>query len=468
MSLSPLAAKLQAHATLLPSQRELLERVLFQIEFNGFQHIHLIGGTGSGKTTLSLVLAELLSDAMNLAYFSSQPDMTTTQCQKHLLQQWFGLSEFETNLMELLEQPHPQPLVWILDSQGSLPLGCLSLLRAHPIHIITTGPDVLTEAELNLAISPVTEAEAEQLLPVQMLQTRSAAERLQAAAGNLHRLLEPEVVSERSDSKPVAMLAQKYRTASLVLAVLGVVAILLFWWLSQPSEPELLLADNQPRPVVQAWSPADVVVSEAEPGQTDVDNRLPNETSADDTLLTDAEALHLTESIAAGEQELMDEPALEIPSAVPAMQPETTEQLASAEQSAMAGQTAITEHPEDVAPGSDTILLEPNAWPYDEAKLLAMNEDHYVLQLGAFANLNAAQAVRQSYPELTVLIYQRQHNGQSQWVVVLAAYRTAEQARAIRAEIPAALRAETPFIKSMQQVWQEIRSSQPGQGNHSQ
>ena len=456
MSLSPLAAKLQAHSTLLSSQRELLERVLFQIEFNGFQHIHLIGGTGAGKTTLTLVLAELLSDTMNLAYFAAQPDMTTAQCQKLLLQQWFGQGEFDANFMALLEQPQQQPLVWILDGQGSLPLSCLSMLRAHPIHIITTGPNALPDADLNLAIAPLTEAEAEQLLPVQMLQTRSAAERLQMAAGNLHRLLEPEVIQEQSDSKPVALLAQKYRTASLVLAVLGVVAILMFWWLPQPSEPEAVVADNQPRPALESWRPAEPVIAE----------------------VAEVEALPANEPVPLPEDETV---AWVLPEPEPEPEPEpataqsvlttqggTTEPAATNEPTISLSQTNHEEHTAEVALDAITDAGVQPSWQHDEAALLAMNDSDYALQLGAFANLNAAIALRQSYPELAVLIYQRQLNGQSQWVVVLAPYATANQARAMRAELPARLRAETPFIKAMQQVWQEIHAVQLAQGSRRQ
>ena len=446
MSLSPLAAKLQAHSTLLPSQRELLERVLFQIEFNGFQHIHLIGGTGAGKTTLTLVLAELLSDTMNLAYFAAQPDMTTAQCQKLLLQQWFGLGEFDANFMELLEQPQQQPLVWILDGQGSLPLSCLSMLRAHPIHIITTGPNALPDADLNLAIAPLTETEAEQLLPVQMLQTRSAAERLQVAAGNLHRLLEPEVVPEQSDNKPVALLAQKYRTASLVLAVLGVVAILMFWWLPQPSEPDAVVADNQPRPVLGAWRPAEPVIAE----------------------VAEVEASSANEPVLLPEDETL---AWVLPEPEPEPQSVHATQSGSADTSEPTislSQTNNEEQAAEVAVGAVTSAEAPPSWQHDEAALLAMNDSDYGVQLGAFANLNAALAVRQTYPELPVLIYQRQLNGQSQWVVLLAPYATANQARAMRAELPARLRAETPFIKAMQQVWQEIHAAQPAQGSRRQ
>ncbi|MEE2001026.1 SPOR domain-containing protein [Alkalimonas sp. MEB108] len=452
MSLSPLAAKLQAHSTLLSSQRELLERVLFQIEFNGFQHIHLIGGTGAGKTTLTLVLAELLSDTMNLAYFAAQPDMTTAQCQKLLLQQWFGQGEFDANFMALLEQPQQQPLVWILDGQGSLPLSCLSMLRAHPIHIITTGPNALPDADLNLAIAPLTEAEAEQLLPVQMLQTRSAAERLQMAAGNLHRLLEPEVIQEQSDSKPVALLAQKYRTASLVLAVLGVIAILMFWWLPQPSEPEAVVADNQPRPALESWRPAEPVIAE----------------------VAEVEALPANEPVPLPEDEtvawVLPEPEPEPATAqsVLATQGGTTEPAATNEPTISLSQTNHEEHTAEVALDAITDAGVQPSWQHDEAALLAMNDSDYALQLGAFANLNAAIALRQSYPELAVLIYQRQLNGQSQWVVVLAPYATANQARAMRAELPARLRAETPFIKAMQQVWQEIHAVQPAQGSRRQ
>ncbi|MEE2023410.1 SPOR domain-containing protein [Alkalimonas mucilaginosa] len=442
---STLATKLQAHATILPSQRELLERVLFQIEFNGFQHIHLVGAAGTGKTTLGLVLAELFSDSMNLAYFSAQPDMSTSQCQQLLLQQWFGLSDHEGTLMQQLEQPQPQPLLWILDGQGPLPAACLSLLRAHPVHIITTGPEVLPEADLNLAIPAITVAEAESLLPADMLRSIPAAQRLQAAAGNLHLLLEPDRIAANQQSSVLPRSpAQIYSTLALVLALLLCTGGLVFWWLYQADEHQVVEADNQLRSPVSAWSPVQQAQSTSSPDPTA--QTQPGLSSGPE---------HSEQS---GAVSMLEMPAAEL--GLDAVEAEVDVSL----EINLPIVTPELDAPVDVA--LTDAETRRSSFLHDEAELLSMDKAHYALQLGVFASVAAAERMQLSYPELPVMIYQRQSTNQlPQWVLVLASYAAASEARAIRATLPAAIQAETPFIKTIAQIWQEIEDFQQMQGN---
>ena len=449
MSPSSLAEKLQTHSTILPSQRELLERVLFQIEFNGCQHIHLQGGPGSGKTTLCLVLAELLSESMNLAYFPAPQDMTTAQCQKQLLQQWFGAADLDADLSNLLQQRQNQPLALVLDGQGALPLACLAQLRAHPVHIITTSNDFLPEADLNLTIATLSEAEVEQLLPVKALHTMPAAERLQTVDGNLHRLLEPQASPVTAPPEARNSQALHYRTASLLLAGIGLFAVLLFWWLYPAPVQESHQADNQGPLLAEAWRPADTGYQGSDSdGEEKLDApeasnghdepSFANETRSDPGPVENAQA----------ETEVQTEPQ------------HRTEKAAE-----------LSASPEPLS-NDDSLLQEPlsvetevPAWSYDEALLLAMASHQYVLQLGAFAQPAAAERVRSQYSELSMLIYQRTMQQQPQWVLVLAPYASADEARAKRTELPALLQAETPFIKAMQQVWSEIDSVEDAGSN---
>src|SRR5690606_845753 len=95
-----LQAKLSQFNHLLPSQHDLLERLLFQLAFNRFQHIRLAGHAGSGKSTLILAIAELFSEQMNVAMLTLQGGPEQTE--KQLMQQWFGLEYDESQ--PLLEQ----------------------------------------------------------------------------------------------------------------------------------------------------------------------------------------------------------------------------------------------------------------------------------------------------------------------------------------------------------------------------
>lgn len=61
MKVRGLQQQLAASHYLLPSQRDLLSRLLFQLAFNDFNQLAVFGGCGSGKSTLCLALAELFS-----------------------------------------------------------------------------------------------------------------------------------------------------------------------------------------------------------------------------------------------------------------------------------------------------------------------------------------------------------------------------------------------------------------------
>ena len=93
--MSNLQQKLQKIQGLLPSQRSWLERLLFQLEFNPYQLIHMVGPAGSGKTTLTLAIADLLSNEFNLALIKAEPELSAAQVRQHVLEHWFGTCKDE-------------------------------------------------------------------------------------------------------------------------------------------------------------------------------------------------------------------------------------------------------------------------------------------------------------------------------------------------------------------------------------
>ena len=52
MSKQALQQRLAQHSGLLASQRQLLQRLLLQLEFNQPDRLQLVGSSGSGKSTL--------------------------------------------------------------------------------------------------------------------------------------------------------------------------------------------------------------------------------------------------------------------------------------------------------------------------------------------------------------------------------------------------------------------------------
>ena len=88
MDITDLQTRLAQLDHLLPSQREWLERLLFQLAFNDHQLISILGSAGSGKSTLALAIAELLSDQYNIALLDTS--VSKTAATQQLMQQWFG------------------------------------------------------------------------------------------------------------------------------------------------------------------------------------------------------------------------------------------------------------------------------------------------------------------------------------------------------------------------------------------
>lgn len=433
---SSLTAKLHAHLTLLPSQRELLERVIFQLEFNGFQHTHLVGKAGSGKTTLSLVLAELLSDQMNLAYFNAQPGMTPQDCQQQLLQQWFGLTPKESSLLEQLEQTDNQALVWVVDSQGELPQACLSLLRAHPIHIITTGPEVVTEADVNLVIPAITAEDAQLLLAPSAMSAWSVQDRLEHAANNLHRLLDGDLATSEVEQAMVVPTsgrsAKRYRLASLALAVMGAVVIIVHW-VKNPhhdlQDVTSVKVDNQPAERFRA--PAlhqQAALPRTEPSIEQVDEEGKNRVA----VLPSNEI----EWVVMPESEAMR---------VVHVDPQRHQRQSSNEQS------------ESSFENEASLSLPAISYSRQETELLAMDGSYLSLQLGAFSSEPIAQRLVSRYPELDLYLFQRKLGSQLQWVVVIAPFNDAESARQKRNQLNEVLRAEVPFVKPLSAIHQEIQ-----------
>ena len=121
--MADLHQKLATQQGLLPSQRQWLERLVFQLEFNPYQLIYLVGGPGSGKSTLALAVAELLSDEFNLALLTVEPELSAGKIRQHLLEQWFGhgMVTDKTLLSLIGERESRQPLALILDQSEYLP-----------------------------------------------------------------------------------------------------------------------------------------------------------------------------------------------------------------------------------------------------------------------------------------------------------------------------------------------------------
>ena len=224
---------------LLPSQRNWLERLIFQLEFNPYQLIHLVGGPGSGKTTLTLAVAELLSSEFNLALIKAEAEFTALQIRQHMLEHWFGVcKDANKPLLQLVgDRQLQEPLAVVIDQAELLPAELWAELADLPCLVIAATEQPDAHAELNLPIPALTLADAQQLLGDDGLNTLTVADRLDKAHGNLHLLLDPSLklsVSRQPAELKQASLAYPLAVFSAGMLLIGAVVLFWFWTERQP------------------------------------------------------------------------------------------------------------------------------------------------------------------------------------------------------------------------------------------
>ncbi|TXH97689.1 MAG: hypothetical protein E6Q75_03980 [Rheinheimera sp.] len=232
--MADLHQKLATLQGLLPSQRQWLERLVFQLEFNPYQLIYLVGGPGSGKSTLTLAIADLLSDEFNLALLTVEPELSAGKIRQHLLEQWFGHGIVtDKPLLSLIgDRESRQPLALILDQADYLPQELWAELADVPCLVIAASEQADAHAELNLPLAPVTMEDAELLLADSAFSTLTIAERLAQAQGNLHVLLNPQLAAKAA--RPSQTTVQTASVAGplwvFTIGMAIIVGVVVFWF----------------------------------------------------------------------------------------------------------------------------------------------------------------------------------------------------------------------------------------------
>ncbi len=340
--MSDLQKKLKQMPGLLPSQQQWLERLVFQLEFNPYQLIHLVGGPGSGKSTLTLAIADLLSGEFNLALLKAEPELTTVRVRQHLVESWFGFcKDASRTLLQLVgERQSEQPLALVLDQAEQLPLELWAELAELPCLVVaaTLRPD--PHAELNLPLPALTLEDATLLLRDQQLSTLSVAERLDIANGNMHILLQPALAKVKA-SATVATGKGSLVPPLLVFStgMLLIAAVVGFWFWSEqqlqsaglgeltylPAEQEITSEPELAKPVVHASKAVvEQLVDQLEEvktpaGSSKVAGMAPKVdfSTAAETANNDASALHDTPSAATANPQSLPDRTVATANAVP-------------------------------------------------------------------------------------------------------------------------------------------------------
>lgn len=467
MKVRGLQQQLAASVYLLPSQRDLLSRLLFQLAFNDFNKLAILGGSGSGKSTLAFALAELFSECQEMSVNVAllQAPMTTEQLIAQLAKQWFAAPQLSaTELVARLaaEAAHTE-WVLIVDDPEQLTEAQTDWLLQLTVRLFMFAGEAQGEMQLNLAIPALTLTDSEQLLQTEALDALSLAERFAHSQGDLHKLLAKESSVAK---RPLTKVGDKRPQLVIVVAVLLVLLVGLFFWLNddtsaEHSELAILTIEEPPLNIIDLPVMPDIVATELAitPEPESAALVLATETksivaeSKKDPLLAE---VPLSESIA------------EVGLAEITPADKSNEQLDekhSQQQNVKVAAASEKSEPNVAVPATLPLAV------YDHLTLLDFSANSLLVQLAVLSDEGALTRFKQSYPQLQILVYQRNWQGKEQWIIVSGPFTSNASARRHIQQLPGSLSASGPFIKTVGavqqeiQTWQRLKLAKTTQGN---
>ncbi|MGP9800106.1 hypothetical protein [Rheinheimera sp. NSM] len=430
MDTTELQTKLATLSHLTPSQHEWLERLLFQLAFNDSRQIHATGAVGAGKSTLAMAVAELFSGQYNVAMLN--PPLDEAKAQQQLMQQWFGaVWQADSPLVtQVNAQASTLPLLLIIDDAEHFSNSFLQQLEALPCVLFCFSVQKVADNGLVLTLGQLTTADAEYLLQHENLNSIELAARLASADGNLHLLLQSATDSS-SATEATEPPQPGFRLSTVQLAsgvaVLLLIAVLAFMLWPEP-EKKVVRIPVVPTAVIPASEPeealpAELIVSEEPVAEADIAEAAPQPMPTVQDEIVVAEIDDATSAITDDNQATVVVEPAEVETTPP--------------------------------PAVDYL--------FDEVQLLAADKQQVALQLAVLSSDAALQRFKSAYPQLMTLTYQRSWQGKMQLVLLLAPFSNATAAKAERDQLPEALQATGPFVKTMQAVQAEIKAQQRNQ-----
>jgi septal ring-binding cell division protein DamX len=460
MKIRSLQQQLDQNSYLLPSQRDLLSRLLFQLAFNDFDRLAIVGAAGSGKSTLALVLAELFSECQEMPVNVAlvQSPLSLQQLSKQLSQQWFATEQLDAeSLLARCSTDNATEYVLLLDDADTLDLSCWALLEQLPARLFCFISQPDPRFQLNLTIPALSLVDSQQLLQEQQLDPLALAERFALSQGNLHLLLQMPLSATRDGASNTSVTRTKKVAAQsgsfpwlAAVALIAVVAIAAVSWLGHtpsttlPPLPTSTAADtavtaNIPRAELmpdlpeQSLSTAEMIEPET-PAFASV-------TVSETTDHVNLVAEHSSDAIPEQVAEPVTAVATEIPVAAPEQAPVTIKPTPEAK-------------PQTVRA---TATVKPAGSAATALAALAATER--LVQLAVLSDDAALKRFQQQYPGLQYQLYQRQQQGRQQWVLVAGPFKNNAAASAYIAQLPAKLRDAGPFIRTARSVQQDLAAA---------
>lgn len=469
----------------------------------------VIGPPGSGRSHLARRLKQLLSAHLPVALIEAHPLLSAGQLDQSALQQ-LGLTQYalqNTELSLAVSQAAPGRRVLIVDDAQDLGLHLLRSLmeaiaaeweREDPrLCLVLIGDEMLETALAELSFSAIPGAEIQRLhMPAFSLDDAMRLATVWAASmaepepgretvrlawqksfgrpGTLLNLLsssgalmaeshehddaELDTVEHVSNGQYSVM--EKYGWLKLPLIFLGVFALAL-----------ILLYQRE----FNEWISGDEKTTQT--SATGTRESLPID--AQPITTTEAEPAPLT-IVEEGEASLESEPQTNIP----AQQQQQTEGIAVIEPSVV---TTVPSEPETRQPQiSNETKPEPKPeakpdpkpetrteplvkktertavaadFSSDEQRLLAASNKYFAVQIIALSDPNGLQAFQRKHGLQQALHYQGERNGKPWYVLVLAPFADRAAAERARDNLPAEVRKQGPWIKSMAAIQQEIKAA---------
>ncbi|MFM5137359.1 SPOR domain-containing protein [Aeromonas rivipollensis] len=503
----------------LPSQRQLVDRLLHLIEFN-HPYIFLSGKPGSGRGTLCESLLAQLPDTVRVVSLIGSPAMKMADVRQLLLQQVVARPLFNAqdaladSFFRMLEGK-PSTLLLMIERADILPAELVGELWAlcrhndtlaspHKLAILLSGSDIWCRDQksvlkgrampaLELEVAPLSAPEqriflyekAKELkIPAALLPKPKVEEILKGAGGHPSAIMQSleDVMTDRRPKKRQAELPVKKIATVLALAAAGLLA-LSYLPLFEEAGKEQAPASSQgmalPDPVAtdplnvgaasgaqgsQASSGADassssnLVARDWQPDAKTLPKKVESETVTTESSNYEGRRVVISDEVV---EKLMTQPNVSgaLPTAV------VDELVGGSSRAAPTGAAAQAQSTAPVAKATPTpAATAPAAAPAPKVALTpvaTLNKkarNHYSIQLMGASNTQAVDSfVAEHGLAGKVWVYKTRFRGSPWYVVVQGDYANSTQAKAAIRKLSPALLKGQPWPKSFAQIQKELK-----------